>query len=276
MFGKLMKYELRHLIRIFAPMWAIVTMLCVLSRLIIKPELDGFMYAEGMAAIVPVVVLMLTIFGMLTMTIVAAVVLIQRFYKGMYGDEGYLMFTLPVTTGQLVNAKALSALLLMLATSLVTTLGIAVMVSYPDLWKAAIDVIGIDLRTAISLLLDMNGVTESQAIAMLCWGVALVPVELLSGIYTVYLAISVGQIWRKHPVAGGILGWYALVLAVGAVESMLMQALGISPMEMLMEGVELSMQSWQMMLFSTVENVVLCVIFFFATKLILDKKLNIA
>ena len=275
MFGKLMKYELRHLIRIFAPMWAIVTILCVLSRLTVKPDMNGFFYAEGIAAILPVVFLMLSVFGMMTMLIVAAVVLIQRFYKGMYGDEGYLMFTLPVTTGQLVNAKALSALLLMLATELVTTLGIAVMVSYPDLWREAINVIGIDLRTAISFLLEMNGVTESQAIAMVCWSMVLMPIELLSGIYTVYLAISVGQIWRKHPVAGGILGWYALVLVVGAVESMLMQALGISPMEMLMEGVELSMQSWQMMLFSTVEDVVLCVIFFFATKLIMDKKLNI-
>ena len=275
MFGKLMKYELRHLIRIFAPMWAIVTILCVLSRLTIKPNLDGFFYAEGAAAIMPVMFLLLSVFGILTMMIVAAVVLIQRFHKGMYGDEGYLMFTLPVTTGQLVNAKALSALLLMLATELVTILGIAVMVSYPDLWREAVSAIGIDLRTAISLLLDMSGVTESQAIAMLCWSAVLMPVELLCGIYTVYLAISVGQLWRKHPVAGGILSWYALVLLVGALESLLQQALGISPMEMLMEGVEVSMQSWQMMLFSTVESLVLCVIFFFGTKLIMDKKLNI-
>ena len=276
MFGKLMRYELRHLIRIFAPMWAIVTMLCVLSRLIIKPELDGFMYAEGMAAIVPVVVLMLTIFGMLTMTIVAAVVLIQRFYKGMYGDEGYLMFTLPVTTGQLVNAKALSALLLMLATSLVTTLGIAVMVSYPELWQEITSSIGMDLRDAVSMLLEMNGVTKGEFVAMACWSAVLMPVELLCGIYTVYLAISAGQLWRKHPVAGGILCWYALILLVGVVEGLLQQMLGVSTLEMMMQDVELTMQSWQLMLASTLEYVVLSVIFFFGTKLILDKKLNIA
>ena len=275
MFGKLMKYELRHLIRIFAPMWAIVTILCVLSRLTIKPEMDGYMYAEGLAAMLPVLFLLLSVFGMVTMMIVAAVVLIQRFYKGMYGDEGYLMFTLPVTTGQLVNAKALSALLLMLATELVTVLGVAVMVSYPDLWKEAFSYMGVDLRTAISMLLEMYDVSKGEAVAMACWSAVLMPMELLCGIYTVYLAVSMGQLWRKHPVAGGILGWYALVLVVGAVESMLMQALGISPMEMLMETVEFSLQSWQMMLFSTVENAVLCLMFFFGTKLILDKKLNI-
>ena len=275
MFGKLMKYELRHLIRVFGPMWAIVTILCVLSRLTIKPDLDGFMYAEGAAALMPILCLLLAVFGMITMMIVAAVVLIQRFHKGMYGDEGYLMFTLPVTTGQLVNAKALSAFLLMLATELITVLGIAVMVSYPALWREAIGSIGVDLRTAFSMLLDMYGVTKGEAVAMACWSAVLMPLEMLCGIYTVYLSISVGQLWRKHPVAGGILCWYGLVLVIGVAESLLQQALGISTLDMMMENMNLSMQSWQMMLFGTVENLVLCLIFFFGTKLILDKKLNI-
>ena len=35
------------------------------------------------------------------------VVTIQRFYKGLLGQEGYLMFTLPVKNWQLVFSKAL-------------------------------------------------------------------------------------------------------------------------------------------------------------------------
>ena len=275
MFGKLMKYELRHLMRIFAPMWAVVLILCVLSRLTVRPDMDGVMYAEGMAALVPIVLLTLSVFGILTMMIVAAVVLIQRFYKGMYGDEGYLMFTLPVTTGQLVNAKALSALLLMVATELVTVLGIAIMVSYGDVWKLAAESLGFNLRDLFNMLLDMYELTAGEFALMTLWGMVLALMETLRGIFMVYLAVSIGQLWRKHPIAGGILGWYVLVIVIGMLDSMIQRALGIHPMEIMMEDVMFSMQGWQMMLYGTVESVVLSVAMFFGTKLILDKKLNI-
>lgn len=275
MFGKLMKYELRHLIRIFAPMWAIVTILCVLSRLTVKPDMNGIFYAEGIAAILPVVCLMLSIFGMMTMLIVAAVVLIQRFYKGMYGDEGYLMFTLPVTTGQLVNAKALSALLLMLATELVTTIGVVIMMSYPDVWREASAYIGLNFRDLFSIVLDAFEITKGEFVMMTLWGAVLALLETLQGIYTIYLAVSIGQLWKKHPVAGGILGWYLLVILIGALDSVVQNALGIHPMEIIMEDVLFTMQGWQMMLYGTVESIVLSVAMFFGTKLIMDKKLNI-
>ena len=130
MFGKLMKYELRYLIRIFAPMWAAVFALCVMFRVTVGPKLTGNnLYLEGNEALFPAVIGVITVFAIMTMMIVATVVLIQRFYKGMYGDEGYLMFTLPVTTGQLIHSKALSALLMMLGTEAITMLGIFVMIS---------------------------------------------------------------------------------------------------------------------------------------------------
>ena len=134
MFGKLMKYEMRYLIRIFAPMWVIVLALCTFSRLTIRPDLDGMMYMEGIQALLPVLAIMLAVTAIITMMIVATVVLLQRFYKGMYGDEGYLMFTLPVTTGSLIHSKALSAVVMMVVSALVTWIGVLIMVSYPQIW----------------------------------------------------------------------------------------------------------------------------------------------
>ena len=52
MFGKLMKYELRYLIRIFAPMWAAVFTLCVMFRVTVGPKLTGSnLYLEGNEAL---------------------------------------------------------------------------------------------------------------------------------------------------------------------------------------------------------------------------------
>ena len=68
MFGKLMNYELRYLLRIFAPMWGIVILLCTLSRLTLR-------IGEAVAAIVLV---MLTSLAVFTMIVVTLVVVLQR------------------------------------------------------------------------------------------------------------------------------------------------------------------------------------------------------
>ena len=52
----------------------------------------------------------LVFMALLIAATVAAVLLFVRFYKSMVTDEAYLTFTLPVTAGQLIGAKFLSAL----------------------------------------------------------------------------------------------------------------------------------------------------------------------
>ena len=66
MFGKLMKYELRYLIRIFAPMWAAVMALCVMFRVTVGPKLTGNnLYLEGNEALVPMVIGIVTVFAII-------------------------------------------------------------------------------------------------------------------------------------------------------------------------------------------------------------------
>ncbi len=269
MFGKLMKYELRYLIRIFAPMWAAVLALCVLSRLTIRPSWtnEGF-YVDGSEAIIPAVIMILTVFAIFTMMIVASIVLIQRFYKGMYGDEGYLMFTLPVTTGQLIHSKALSALLMMLGTEFLTLIGVLIMVSYPQLWGE----LDVSWSEMFQMLLDMNGLTGAEFAALSFWMCVGGLLTMAMEIYMIYLAISVGQLWRKHPVAGAIIAFYVITLIIGGIEA----AVGMNSGLMFMENVVYEKQMVAYLLYMTVRAVILLGISFFGTKLILDKKLNIA
>lgn len=278
MFGKLMKYELRYLIRVFGPMWAIVVSLCVLTRLTLKPNMDGMMYVEGTEAIVPAIIVMLTIFAIVTMMIVAMVVLIQRFYKGMYGDEGYLMFTLPVTTGCLIHSKALSAFLMMVTTMLVTYVGILIMISYPHLWFDS-DALGMTLPQLWDLFMDVmeaNGMTAPKLVIIAFWAVLVSLLTVAQGIYLLYLAISIGQLWKKHPVAGAIIAYYIITLIINA----LIGGFGMTNPGNLLESIAGNMEYGAalttLMIATTVYNLILIVISFIGTKLILDKKLNIA
>ena len=269
MFGKLMKYELRYLIRIFAPMWAAVLALCVITRLTLKPDIDGMMVVQGSDAVLPVLLMFLTIFGIMTMMIVAAVALVQRFYKGMYGDEGYLMFTLPVTTGSLINSKALAAMLMMLGTELLTVLGILVLTSYPEIWN---QLASNDVAAMFKAVLEMNGLTGVEVALYAFWVTVASIILTAAEVYMVYLAISLGQLWKKHPIAGAIVAYYALKIAISAVEA----AIGFNTDFVMVQNIMYEGDYMKILLYSAIRGLILIGISFFGTKLILDKKLNIA
>lgn len=271
MFGKLMKYEMRYLIRIFAPMWAAVLALCVLSRLTLKPNMDGMMYVEGSEAILPVIIVMLTVFAIITMMIVATVVLLQRFYKGMYGDEGYLMFTLPVTSGSLIHSKALTAMIMMLGTELLTFAGVMIMVSYPQIWNE----IDLTFNEMFQMLLEMNHLTSTEFAFLAAWVVIAGLLQIAQGIYTVYLAISIGQLWKKHPVAGAIIAYYLITLILSfAIGGFGMTKQGAIP-EFFAADLNYGAALAATLIVTTLYSIAVIVISSLVTKLIMDKKLNL-
>lgn len=272
MFGKLMKYELRYLLRIFAPMWVVVLSLCVLSRLMLHPDLDGMMYVEGTEAILPILAVMLAVFGIITMMIVATVVLLQRFYKGMYGDEGYLMFTLPVTSGSLIHSKAISAMLMLIVTELLTFAGVMIMISYPEIWRE----FGLSFGELLQMLLEMNGLTMTQFVVLAIWAAAAGLLTVAQGIYLVYLAISMGQLWKKHPVAGAIIAYYVITLVV----NFSIGGFGATRqgywLEQFAANTDYATALAYTLIAVTLYNLVMIVVSSLGTKLIMDRKLNIA
>ncbi|MGM9535654.1 MAG: hypothetical protein ACI3VR_10385, partial [Intestinibacter sp.] len=128
MLGKLMKYEIRSCGRIFFPFYIIVLVFSILGGLFINFDNGvhdfSFVYLMGMLAA----------FALFVAAIVLTIVLIvQRFNKSLLGDEGYLMFTLPVSKESLVLSKFLTSLIFIILTvivSLVSITLVSVMFSY--------------------------------------------------------------------------------------------------------------------------------------------------
>lgn len=273
MFGKLMNYELKYLLRTFAPMWAVVLALCVMTRVTMGPKLEeGQMYIEGAEAILPGILAVVTVFAIMTMMIVAMVVLLQRFYKGIFGDEGYLMFTLPVTTGQLIHAKGLSAVLMVIVTAAVTVVGVLIVSAYEVLWDEVMRMYGM-----ISYNMDLS------AASIALWSFWFIVASIASaaqGIYMVYLSITVGQMWKKHPVIGGVVAFYGISIVLSSIGAAFIRIFGGSIEEFLsnavwvVEGGDM-LQMGVVVIYQILQSAVLVGIFFLITKVILDKRLNI-
>ncbi len=115
MLGKLIKYDLKALVKILGPLWGVLLVM-------------GLIFGMGMSDLSPIgngmmVFSLVVIFAVIVgIFVISVIIIIQRFWKGLLKEEGYLMFTLPVTTRSLILAKAISAMLVSLGTALVITL----------------------------------------------------------------------------------------------------------------------------------------------------------
>ena len=119
MLGKLIKYDFRSCIRKFGPLWLGLAALAVINGFTIGHVLDNDRvtgWAQFMLGVLPLILLIVLWTGVGIMTLVF---ICERFYKGLLGDEGYLMQTLPVTTEEHILSKAIVATLLELITGLV-------------------------------------------------------------------------------------------------------------------------------------------------------------
>ena len=271
MFGKLMNYELRYLLRIFAPLWGAILLLCTLTRLTFGFSGDGYTSFEGKTAVLAALLIFLTMLALFSAAIIVITVVLQRFYKGVFGDEGYLLFTLPVTTGQIINAKAISAVLMSVITGAVTIVGMLIISSHFEDW----DMLSIWLG---SFMYDYD-ISGAYVAVMIFWAIVEVILAVAQFLYQIYFAMTIGQLWKKHPIAGAILAFYGVQMVVSGIGFGGASLLGGTPVEVLMNGLMNitggTTKVLAVMAYLIVRSLILIIIYYFGTKLILDKKLEL-
>ena len=126
MLGKLIKHELRATARIMLPVMGALLVLALLANLSIYGLTSGL---SDVPVLRILFVLIVVFFGIaIVATIVMAIVLmVSRFYRNLLKDEGYLMFTLPVSTHALVWSKLIVSLVWFLGTGLLIFLVMTLM-----------------------------------------------------------------------------------------------------------------------------------------------------
>ena len=70
------------------------------------------------------IALALIIMGLVVFIIISLVLILVRFYKNFFTDEGYLTFTLPVKCSELINSKLISGLIMMASSIIVFVLDV--------------------------------------------------------------------------------------------------------------------------------------------------------
>lgn len=122
MLGKLMKYDLRSGIRTFALIWIGLAALAAINGLTLRIAFDGDIQSELANFIITVLPMVLLVALYVAMGIFMLVFIINRFYKGLLGDEGYLMFTLPVSVSEHIGSKLLTSMIFQIGSFAVAVL----------------------------------------------------------------------------------------------------------------------------------------------------------
>lgn len=119
MLKKLLKYEFKATGRTFIPIYIAILLVSIINRLfkVIDIEL-------GFNLTVIVLVSLFIALGVLTIIWV-----IQRFNKNLLSDEGYLMFTLPVTPTQLIGSKLITSVIWTITSGIIAILSFLILMA---------------------------------------------------------------------------------------------------------------------------------------------------
>lgn len=272
MFGKLMKYELRSVMKDFLFVWIGILALSVINAFTVgygDTDVDGF------KAFLLVVLPLLVLFALYIAAFVIAILyVLRRFWQGLLGQEGYLMFTLPVTAGQLIAAKALTALILEVVSVLVAILGGLIILTVqvpPETW-------GFTLRDVCVKLLE---VLKDEPLFILAV-VELAVLMLLSACQAnlhLYAGMSLGHLAKKNRVAWSAVAVVGLNLALSLVSALLGRIVGEVQINLDLgmlpypQGVSAGLAAGLGL--ACFYSAVICAAWFFLSRYVLKNKLNL-
>ena len=272
MLGKLLKYDFRSMGKQFAFVWPAVLVLALVNRFTF-----GGLFQEGGADIglpgqLATGLTFLVYWAVILATMVLTLVfIIQRFFKGLLGDEGYLMHTLPVKTWQLIVSKLICGMTACIISVLVALLSVLIIIPVPtadllDFWPELFRALGSQ---------GVNGFLAPLELLLL------ILVSLVQCCLHLYLAMAIGHLFGKNRIVMSVVAFLAINFVVSFLFSSaffsFVSLLGEQVTELLYDRVEMSVWGvWH----SAVGLMILgsaaaAAVYFFFTERILRRRLNL-
>lgn len=196
MVKKLFKHEYLFYARVMALVYGILLTISVATRLIYTFESDTTAYQiiRGFTTIV-YVVSMMAAWGF------AWVMSIVRFYRNLFTSEGYLTFTLPVTSAQHIIVKAVTAVSVEWITYVMIAISALIVVPWAYL---------AEFFEGFGML--FSGFYEVAGIHAVLFGIELFALAVLAsfaGIMLYYCFISIGQMSKKNRILAAVGAYFA-------------------------------------------------------------------
>ena len=271
MLRKLLKHEFRATGRMMLPLFLILLATSVGANLSIRGMLDTdnrFLNILGSLLIVAFVV------AVIGVCVMSMVVMVQRFYKNLLQDEGYVMMTLPVSTHQHIWSKLIVSavwfaltIVMVCVAGLIMAFDISAIEEIGDLFR--------ELFRYATAYYALNGTAIVAEFLVVCF---LGSCAMCLHFYT---ALAIGHSFSGHKMAWSVAWYFILQFAVQFVGGMLVVLLDESWLHHLLLGWT---DSWEIsgmaaihigMFVLIVGELVYAAVFYFLTTYFLKKRLNL-
>lgn len=271
MLGRLLKYEIKATARWFLPLYGALALTALAGRLFLGFQL-GFGDWGGSITNIFMGLLVALFFGLLVaLGVVSVIIMIQRFYKNLLGDEGYLMFTLPVPPVNNMNCKLIvSVMWSAISALLVLLIGFAFIASLwhiPDVKDACREI-----GRGFIWLFDELGVSSALLVAEMLFASL---ISLACGILQVYVSIALGHLANRHKILISFAAYIGISWATSLVSNIVMFALGVAGNRNWWMRLE-AHETFQLFLWTSLGiQLLFGVAYYVGTSLILTKRLNL-
>jgi len=215
MLSKLFKHELKATARLLLPIYLVLVVLTIMDRIALN--LDIF---KGVLSIIPGLITTAYVVSIIAIIVVSFVIIIMRFYKNLMTDEGYLMFTLPVKSHQLIISKLLASILWTVASVVAVIASLFAVFATSDTWAMMVDVYHMAM---VEIKAELGGFTTILVIEL----VLLVILTLINSILEIYASIAIGQLFNGHKVIGSFAAYIGITTAIQIIVSVFLFIAGM-------------------------------------------------
>lgn len=206
MLKKLLKYEFQATARYFLPLYLLIIVLALLTRLTMSITIESNQLLKNLLVDLPSVLMAFAYgAGLLSIGLVTLLLVVQRFYSNLLGREGYLMFTLPVTPVKLLWSKLLAALVWGAASAAAVVVSLIVLLADQNIFWY--------MRDFFGALLDLLSRGGTPVWMILLLGVAVLLTSALHAYLQIYAAIILGCQAKKYRILLGIVIYIGISMA---------------------------------------------------------------
>lgn len=274
MLSKLIKHEFKATCNAFFLLFCSLIGMTILTRLSKAIPADNTIFA-----LVKVLITVLYVILLIGLLLFGVIIMLRRFNVNLLRDEGYLTHTLPVKMWQHLTAKMITYTVWFFASLGVLFLSFTIFFVGTKTYNIVPDAL-VELAKAIKTY----PVMILLIIEIILSGILVFVTTMLN----IFAALSLGQIFRQHKIAGSVLFYFVLNTAMGFISMISMIYMPIIEHQMnRIERISNSGVSYHhkvnvvtdnillILLFYIVMYIIESVIYFVITNYMLSKKLNL-
>ncbi|MFR1709678.1 MAG: ABC transporter permease [Clostridium sp.] len=204
MLGKLMKYEFKATGRIMLPLYAALLGFSIINKIFIGTNMAeiNMDFLGGIPAFITMFGYMITMVAVFVGTLIITV---QRFYKNLFGDEGYLMNTIPVKPSQNIVSKLIVSMIWIIISVFMAIISVFIMAFEPEIFKEIIE--------ALKMIYPEIGSNIIVIIEFIIFGLVYLAYEIM----VLYASLSIGQLFKSRKILGAFAGFMIINIVQQAI-----------------------------------------------------------